>query len=55
MISDQLKRHMKQHSNKNEKSKINKEELRKHLIKVENDYQALTRHMKEQVNLYIEN
>ena len=30
---------MKQHSNKNEKSKINKEELRKHLIKVGNEYQ----------------
>ena len=59
----------------NEKSKINKEELRKHLIKVENEYQeklelgkeiyemlgegvvpyqALTRYMKEQVDLYIE-
>ena len=39
MRSDVLKRHMKQHSNKNEKSKINKEELRKHLIKVGNEYQ----------------
>ena len=29
MRSDVLKRHMKQHSNKNEKNKINKEELRK--------------------------
>ena len=59
----------------NEKSKINKEELRKHLIKIENEYQkkvelgkeiyemlgggvvpyqALTRDMKEAVNLYIE-
>ena len=105
--SDILKRHMKQHSKKNEsvpatniletnniynnppsvstsnpikksneKSKINKEELRKHLIKVENEYQeklelgkdiyemldegvvsyqALTRDMKEAVDLYIEN
>ena len=106
MRSDVLKRHIKQHSKKNEsvpatnilktnniynnppsvstsdpikksnkKSKINKEELRKHLIKVENEYQeklelgkeiyemlgegvvpyqALTRDMKEAVNLYIE-
>ena len=74
--SDVLTRHMKQHSNKNEKSKINKEELRKHLIKVEHEYQeklglgkdiyemldegvvsyqALTRDLKEAVDLYIEN
>ena len=59
----------------NEKSKINKEELRKYLINVENEYQeklelgkeiyqmmgegvvsyqALTRDIKEQVDLYIE-
>ena len=58
------------------KTNINKEELRKHLIKVENEYQeklelgkeiyeimregvvsyqALTRDMKEEVDLYIEN
>ena len=36
--SDVLKRHMKQHSNKHEKSKTNKEELRKHLINVGNKY-----------------
>ena len=107
MRSDVHKRHMKQHSKRNEsvpaaniletnniynnppsvstsnpikksneKNKINKEELRKHLIKVENEYQeklelgkeiyemlgegvvsyqALTRDMKEAVDLYIEN
>ena len=58
------------------KSKTNEEELRKHLIKVENEYQeklylgkkiyemlgegvvlyqALSRYMKEQVDLFIEN
>ena len=107
MRSDVHKRHMKQHSKRNEsvpaaniletnniynnppsvstsnpikksneKNKINKEELRKHLIKVENEYQeklglgkdiyemldegvvsyqALTRDLKEAVDLYIEN
>ena len=109
MRSDNLTRHMKQHSKKeesnsttnisvtnnyntepgvctkrkdeeneikDEKSEINIEELKKHLIKLENEYQeklevgkeiykmleegvvsyqALTRDMKEKVDLYIEN
>ena len=70
------KRKDKENEINDEKSEINKEELRKHLIKLENEYQeklevgkeiykmlgegvvsyqALTRDMKEEVDLYIEN
>ena len=51
MRSNNLKRHMKQHSNKNEIGKINKEELRKHLIKVENEYQEKLEVGKEIYNM----
>ena len=70
------KRKDKENEINDEKSEINKEELRKHLIKLENEYQeklevgkeiykmlgervvsyqALTRDMKEEVDLYMEN
>ena len=82
MRSDNLERHKKQHSKRNEdnpvtnENKIKDEEFRKALINLENEYQkkivqgqkiykmlgegvvsyqALTRDMKEEVDLYIEN
>ena len=39
MRSDNLKRHMKQHSNRNEKSKISKEELRNTILNDAHEYE----------------